>query len=101
MPADGPSYPPLPAEFLFGVATADHQCEAYEERYADMFDAWERELGLTPRTIAVYCALLAGSVRTSADSKSFVGGIVVSITACRSASGWFFQSSFAAIVRVA
>ena len=49
MPADGPSYPPLPTEFLFGVATADHQCEAYDEQYHDVFDAWEQELGLTPR----------------------------------------------------
>src|SRR3954454_5921875 len=54
------------------------------------------EVPFTPRTIAVYCALLAGNVRTIADSRSFVGGIVLSITACRSASGWFFQSSFAA-----
>src|SRR3954471_23398516 len=54
------------------------------------------EVPFTPRTIAVYCALLAGNVRTIADSRSFVGGIVLSITACRSASGWFFQSSLAA-----
>lgn len=34
---------------LFGVATADHQCEAYEPRWEDMRDRWEREQKLTPR----------------------------------------------------
>jgi beta-glucosidase/6-phospho-beta-glucosidase/beta-galactosidase len=34
---------------LFGVATADHQCEAYEERWEDVRDRWERDLKLTPR----------------------------------------------------
>ena len=32
----------------FGVATADHQCEAYDGR-DDVRDAWERVRGLTPR----------------------------------------------------
>jgi beta-glucosidase/6-phospho-beta-glucosidase/beta-galactosidase len=32
----------------FGVATADHQCEAYDGR-DDIRDAWERVRGLTPR----------------------------------------------------
>lgn len=45
----GPLDPPLPEGFLFGVATADHQCEAYDERFPDLFDIWEREAGLTPR----------------------------------------------------
>jgi beta-glucosidase/6-phospho-beta-glucosidase/beta-galactosidase len=34
---------------LFGVATADHQCEAYEARWEDVRDRWERDLKLTPR----------------------------------------------------
>ena len=34
---------------LFGVATADHQCEAYEARWEDIRDRWERERELTPR----------------------------------------------------
>jgi len=33
---------------LFGVATADHQCEAYDGR-DDIRDVWERARGLTPR----------------------------------------------------
>jgi beta-glucosidase/6-phospho-beta-glucosidase/beta-galactosidase/ABC-type amino acid transport substrate-binding protein len=39
----------LPASFLFGVATADHQCEAYDPRYDDIRDVWERERNLTER----------------------------------------------------
>src|SRR5262249_23610071 len=34
---------------LFGVATADHQCEAYEPRWEDVRDRWERDLKLTGR----------------------------------------------------
>ncbi|HEY5258078.1 MAG TPA: family 1 glycosylhydrolase [Candidatus Baltobacteraceae bacterium] len=34
--------------FRFGVATADHQCEAYDGR-DDIRDVWERVRGLTPR----------------------------------------------------
>jgi beta-glucosidase/6-phospho-beta-glucosidase/beta-galactosidase/ABC-type amino acid transport substrate-binding protein len=34
---------------LFGVATADHQCEAFEARWEDVRDRWEREQKLTPR----------------------------------------------------
>src|SRR5690348_12612244 len=40
---------PLPAHFLFGVATADHQCEAYDPSREDVRDVWERLRGLTPR----------------------------------------------------
>jgi beta-glucosidase/6-phospho-beta-glucosidase/beta-galactosidase len=39
---------PFPAAFRFGVATADHQCEAYDGR-DDIRDVWEREERLTPR----------------------------------------------------
>lgn len=35
-------------EFRFGVATADHQCEAYDG-HDDIRDVWERVRGLTPR----------------------------------------------------
>lgn len=42
------SLPPLPESFLFGVATADHQCEAYAGQ-DDVRDAWERERAITPR----------------------------------------------------
>src|ERR1700693_3053006 len=38
----------FPPEFLFGVATADHQCEAYDGA-DDIRDVWERVRGLTPR----------------------------------------------------
>jgi beta-glucosidase/6-phospho-beta-glucosidase/beta-galactosidase len=34
---------------LFGVATADHQCEAYQVHWEDVRDRWEREQKLTPR----------------------------------------------------
>ena len=33
----------------FGVATADHQCEAFDPRYPDVRDDWERNPGQTPR----------------------------------------------------
>lgn len=39
---------PFPPEFRFGVATADHQCEAYTGQ-DDIRDVWEREEGLTRR----------------------------------------------------
>lgn len=38
-------------DFRFGVATADHQCEAYNGR-DDVRDVWERVRGLTPRGTA-------------------------------------------------
>ena len=41
--------PPLPESFLFGVATADHQCEAYDPQREDIRDVWERQRGLTAR----------------------------------------------------
>jgi len=41
--------PPLPASFLFGVATADHQCEAYDPARQDIRDVWERERKLVMR----------------------------------------------------
>lgn len=49
----GPSsLPPLPDEFIFGVATADHQCEAREENkkeWDDIRDIWEPSVGRTGR----------------------------------------------------
>src|SRR5688572_4362206 len=48
--ASGGPRPPRP--FLFGVATADHQCEAYDPSCPDIWDRWEREAGLTPRGAA-------------------------------------------------
>lgn len=36
--------PPLPDSFIFGVATADHQCEAFDPRCVDIRDWWE-EMG--------------------------------------------------------
>ena len=39
---------PVREHFRFGVATADHQCEAYDGR-DDIRDVWERVRGLTPR----------------------------------------------------
>jgi len=35
--------------FLFGVATADHQCEAYDPVYRDIRDEWEERRHLTVR----------------------------------------------------
>lgn len=39
----------LPESFVFGVNTADHQCEAYEEEFEDIRDVWERIRDQTPR----------------------------------------------------
>jgi len=39
----------LPDDFFFGVATADHQCEAYDPKFADIQDLWEQERNLTKR----------------------------------------------------
>jgi beta-glucosidase/6-phospho-beta-glucosidase/beta-galactosidase/ABC-type amino acid transport substrate-binding protein len=39
---------PFPPAFRFGVATADHQCEAYTGQ-DDIRDVWERVRGLVPR----------------------------------------------------
>ena len=36
-----PSCPPFAPEFLFVTGTSDHQCEAYDPRYPDVWDAWE------------------------------------------------------------
>jgi beta-glucosidase/6-phospho-beta-glucosidase/beta-galactosidase len=36
-------YPPFPDNFLFGVACADHQCEAFDPAYPlDVWDWWEQ-----------------------------------------------------------
>ncbi len=43
------SQPLLPESFLFGVATADHQCEAYKAGCEDIRDVWERERLLVVR----------------------------------------------------
>lgn len=40
-----PSMEPL----RFGVATADHQCEAYDPQHEDIRDVWEQRRGLTKR----------------------------------------------------
>jgi beta-glucosidase/6-phospho-beta-glucosidase/beta-galactosidase/ABC-type amino acid transport substrate-binding protein len=47
-----PSLPSFPDEFMFGVATADHQCEAYDPKCEDIRDVWERQRGLTMRGCA-------------------------------------------------
>ena len=36
-------------DLLFGVATSDHQAEAYEPEFADFRDNWEKLQGQTPR----------------------------------------------------
>jgi beta-glucosidase/6-phospho-beta-glucosidase/beta-galactosidase len=43
------SLPALPGAFLFGAATADHQCEAYDPARQDIRDVWERERQLVTR----------------------------------------------------
>ena len=45
--SDSSSTPAAP--LLFGVATADHQCEAYDPRYEDIRDIWEQRRQLTAR----------------------------------------------------
>ena len=44
-----PDFPPFPPDFLFGVATSDHQCEAHVPEFEDVRDVWERVRGLVPR----------------------------------------------------
>lgn len=44
-----PTEPRFPEGFRFGVATADHQCEAYVPGLDDIRDVWERVRGQTPR----------------------------------------------------
>lgn len=39
----------FPDEFLFGVASSDHQSEAFDPRYPDIWDRWEAQQGLAPR----------------------------------------------------
>ena len=39
----------FPKGFLFGTANADHQVEAHDPAREDVWDAWERCQGLTPR----------------------------------------------------
>ena len=43
----------FPDQFLFGVANADHQVEAYDPEREDVWDLWERSQNLTPRKRAV------------------------------------------------
>ena len=43
----------FPHNFLFGVANADHQVEAYDPEREDVWDLWERSQNLTPRKKAV------------------------------------------------
>jgi beta-glucosidase/6-phospho-beta-glucosidase/beta-galactosidase len=43
----------LPESFLFGVASSDHQSEAYDPRYPDIWDRWEAETDAAPRGRAV------------------------------------------------
>jgi beta-glucosidase/6-phospho-beta-glucosidase/beta-galactosidase/ABC-type amino acid transport substrate-binding protein len=45
----GRELPPLPEEFMFGVANAAHQTEAYDPAFEDVWDVWERQQGLTKR----------------------------------------------------
>jgi beta-glucosidase/6-phospho-beta-glucosidase/beta-galactosidase len=40
---------PLPDSFLFGVATSDHQGEAFNPATPDIWDEWERKTKRTPR----------------------------------------------------
>ena len=42
-------YPPLPESFIFGVANADHQVEAYEPSYKDVRDEWDEQRNLQLR----------------------------------------------------
>lgn len=44
-----PSLPIPSGSLQFGVATADHQCEAYDPLHEDIRDVWESRLHLTAR----------------------------------------------------
>jgi len=47
------SLAPFPPTFSFGVATADHQCEAASDAFGpDMRDLWEARPGMTARGLA-------------------------------------------------
>jgi beta-glucosidase/6-phospho-beta-glucosidase/beta-galactosidase/ABC-type amino acid transport substrate-binding protein len=39
----GRELPPLPEEFMFGVANSAHQTEAYNPAFEDVWDVWERQ----------------------------------------------------------
>jgi beta-glucosidase/6-phospho-beta-glucosidase/beta-galactosidase/ABC-type amino acid transport substrate-binding protein len=46
----GPSsFSPLSDDFIFGVASSDHQCEAYKQGWDDIRDHWERLAGKVKR----------------------------------------------------
>jgi beta-glucosidase/6-phospho-beta-glucosidase/beta-galactosidase/ABC-type amino acid transport substrate-binding protein len=45
----GRELPPLPEEFMFGVANSAHQTEAYHPALEDIWDVWERQQRLTAR----------------------------------------------------
>ncbi len=58
----------FPASFLFGVATADHQCEAYDPRFEDIRDVWERKRNLTERKKATdFWNRYAGDIQLARD----------------------------------
>ena len=58
----------FPASFLFGVATADHQCEAYDPRFEDIRDVWERKRNLTERKKATdFWNRYAGDIQLAKD----------------------------------
>lgn len=40
---------PFTESFMFGVASADHQCEAYDANFEDIRDVWERRRAMTLR----------------------------------------------------
>src|SRR6266550_914950 len=58
----------FPPSFLFGVATADHQCEAYDPRFEDIRDVWERKRNLTERKKATdFWNRYAGDIQLARD----------------------------------
>ena len=44
-----PPLAPLPGGFLLVVGTSDHQCEAFDPRFPDVWDDWQAATGWTPR----------------------------------------------------
>jgi len=63
---DAEPEPRLP--FIFGVATADHQCEAYDPQCEDIRDVWERVQKQTPRGRATdFWTRYTEDVRLAAD----------------------------------
>jgi beta-glucosidase/6-phospho-beta-glucosidase/beta-galactosidase/ABC-type amino acid transport substrate-binding protein len=58
----------LPEDFIFGVASADHQCEAYKKGWEDIRDIWEPSVGKVERRNATeFWDRYAGDIQLAKD----------------------------------